>query len=153
VRPFLSFLLVVGLSRGTVADEPPKLSADEQGLLEQVNGRRRQVQLPPLAVHPALLKMAREHSAAMAGANRLGHDVGKPFTQRLEAAGYASDGAGENVGHGFRTTREAVEGWLRSPGHRANIESREYREIGLGVSTAGDGSRYWTLVFGTPRPR
>jgi uncharacterized protein YkwD len=43
---------------------------------------------------------------------------------------------GENLawGAGSRATpRETVQAWMRSPGHRQNILTRNFREIGVGV--------------------
>jgi uncharacterized protein YkwD len=40
----------------------------------------------------------------------------------------------------------AVEGWMNSPGHRANILRSEYRETGIGVWRIGNS--YWvTQIF------
>jgi uncharacterized protein YkwD len=41
----------------------------------------------------------------------------------------------------------AVEGWMSSPGHRANILSEEYSESGIGIAIDGRGAVYFTQVF------
>ena len=41
--------------------------------------------------------------------------------------------------------------WLNSPGHRENIESTKFNEIGVGLRQSDGGSRYWTQVFGMQR--
>ena len=38
---------------------------------------------------------------------------------------------GENIAMGQRTPREVVDGWMNSPGHRANILSSSFAEIGV----------------------
>jgi uncharacterized protein YkwD len=40
---------------------------------------------------------------------------------------------------------------MGSSGHRANILSTRYTEMGTGVATARDGTQYWAQVFGRPR--
>lgn len=50
---------------------------------------------------------------------------------------------------GYPTPEAVVAAWLNSPGHRANIHNCEARAIGLGVAESADGTRYWTLVFGS----
>ena len=43
---------------------------------------------------------------------------------------------GENLAWGterLATPRETVVAWMNSPGHRANILKRRFREIGIGV--------------------
>ncbi len=50
---------------------------------------------------------------------------------------------GENIAQGQLTPREAVEDWMNSPGHKANILHKEFNEIGIGLY--GD---YWVQNFG-----
>ncbi|WP_279581372.1 CAP domain-containing protein [Fodinicola feengrottensis] len=44
-----------------------------------------------------------------------------------------------------------MDGWMNSPGHRANILDGELTEIGVGLAAGGSYGTYWTQVFGTPR--
>jgi uncharacterized protein YkwD len=56
---------------------------------------------------------------------------------RIVAAGYPRNGVsvGENLAWGEETAgTPAVEGWMESPGHRANILRREFREVGIGLA-------------------
>ena len=46
---------------------------------------------------------------------------------------------------------EVVDGWMNSPGHRANILSPDVRQIGVGFVTGGEYGTMWVQVFGTPR--
>jgi len=56
--------------------------------------------------------------------------------------------AGENVAYGYPTGRSVVrDGWMKSPGHRANILSTSYRQMGIGARKA-DGVWYVAQVFG-----
>jgi len=51
-----------------------------------------------------------------------------------------------------RFAKAAVEGWLNSPGHRANILSPYFDRSGIGVAVTGSGMAYATQVFmGPPR--
>jgi len=56
-------------------------------------------------------------------------------------------GAAGNIAYGYRTPSAVVNGWLNSPGHRANIESASYKSIGVGA--AGTTTMYWAQNFGT----
>ncbi len=40
--------------------------------------------------------------------------------------------------------------WMNSPGHRANILTGRFTEIGIGPATSADGTRYWTMVLARP---
>ena len=51
---------------------------------------------------------------------------------------------------GHPTAESVVTAWLNSPGHRRNIENKNYDEIGLGLGQTDEGDRnYWCQVFGT----
>ena len=52
--------------------------------------------------------------------------------------------AGENIAYGYRTPAEVVEGWLNSPGHRANILTGSFTHIGVGYNENGN---YWVQLF------
>ena len=39
--------------------------------------------------------------------------------------------------------------WMNSPGHRANILSPEFNDIGVGVGLGGQWGRYWVQDFGS----
>ena len=58
----------------------------------------------------------------------------------------------ENVAAGQKTASDVVSSWLNSPGHRRNIENRNYVEIGLGLGETDEGLKiYWCQVFGKSR--
>ncbi|EFL37669.1 conserved hypothetical protein [Streptomyces griseoflavus Tu4000] len=41
-----------------------------------------------------------------------------------------------------------MEGWLNSPGHRANILKADFTHIGVGFAGGGRAGTYWTQLFG-----
>lgn len=111
---------------------------------------------PPLAWHAALAEAARAHSADMAALHYLDHKEkdGGMADGRAAAAGYKGMRVGENIAAGQATAEEAVQGWLESPGHCANIMREDFTEMGAAyaVNRARTPARiYWTEVLGTPR--
>jgi uncharacterized protein YkwD len=62
---------------------------------------------------------------------------------RMRAAGYKGSSYGENIAKGQRTCEEVMQGWMDSPGHRANILNPSFATIGIGI--AGD---CWVQDFG-----
>ena len=40
-----------------------------------------------------------------------------------------------------------MDSWMNSPGHKANILSKNFTEIGVGVAKNSDGTIYWTQQF------
>lgn len=53
---------------------------------------------------------------------------------------------GENIAYGQRSPEEVMNGWMNSPGHRANILSPNVEYIGIGVAQR-NGVYYWTQFF------
>jgi uncharacterized protein YkwD len=113
-----------------------------------VNEIRAERGLRVLGLERSLTGAAVFHSSDMnlfgyfAHLNLLGQDAG----DRARAAGYGGD-AGENLARYVGSAREAVEMWMDSPTHRANVLDARYRAIGVGI--AGD---YWAQTFGLLDP-
>ena len=128
----------------------------QRDLLAAVNQARTARHLAPLRLSKVLSRPARRHSAYLARTGRLDHSGadGRPFYVRLYAAGFSRRKAvGENLGMagGCSTDLSAkmVQMWLNSPGHRANLLSRAYRVVGIGVVAAADCSNtVYTTDFG-----
>jgi uncharacterized protein YkwD len=108
-------------------------------LINQERGRRG---LRRLSLNKRLSNAAEGHSRAMVRNNFFSHDSlsGADFIDRIRRAGYlhraGSWAVAENLawGSGSRSAPAAVvRSWMNSPGHRANILTGRYREIGIGV--------------------
>jgi uncharacterized protein YkwD len=124
-----------------------------------VNYERAVHRLPALRAHGALASAAASHSRDMAARNFFSHNSpgGTSMLSRIKAARYLRPntawGVGENLGWGTRemsTPAYVVSSWMRSPGHRANILKRSFREVGVGVAVSGDKVLY-TADFGFRR--
>jgi uncharacterized protein YkwD len=123
-------------------------TAVELETIDRANVERQSAQLAPLVADPLLTKAARQHSANMAKKNRLDHMLdNKGVGDRLRDVGFAWSVCGENIAWGQRTPAEAVDSWMKSPGHRANILGAAYSRIGVAVADGADGQKYWTMVL------
>ncbi|MDJ0464020.1 sigma-70 family RNA polymerase sigma factor [Streptomyces sp. H27-C3] len=89
------------------------------------------------------------HSEDMAARDYFDHTSpdGRDPGDRVTAAGYTWTTYGENIARGQKTPASVMQGWMDSPGHRANILNCSFKEIGLGVHDASGGP-WWTQVFG-----
>jgi uncharacterized protein YkwD len=65
----------------------------------------------------------------------------------MESFGVKFSAGGENIAYGQKTPQEVMNAWMNSPGHRANILSAVYNEMGVGVAKAANGTFYWTQQF------
>jgi uncharacterized protein YkwD len=125
------------------------LEAMEQSIHTQINQYRRSKGLPALTIDSRITQQARAHSQAMAnGKVPFSH---QGFDKRVQAIGRAISysSAAENVAQnqGFSNpARQSVQGWIKSPGHRKNIEG-SYNLTGIGVARSSDGTYYFTQIF------
>ncbi len=120
--------------------------AYEQEVVRLVNAQRAQNGLKPLAENWELSRVARYKSADMAGKRYFSHEsptYGSPY-QMMRNFGISFRSAGENIAYGQRTPAAVVGAWMNSSGHRANILSSSYTQIGVGYHEAGN---YWTQMF------
>ncbi|MEB3355325.1 MAG: CAP domain-containing protein [Synechococcales bacterium] len=127
-------------------------------ILELTNLRRSESGLNPLTLNPNLSNAAQIHSEDMAIADFFSHtgsNGSSPF-ERIAASGYDYGIAAENIAAGFSTPEGVVDGWMNSPGHRANILNPMLKEIGIGYYFLATDTgtvnyhHYWSQSFGTP---
>lgn len=108
----------------------------------------------PLTVSPHLTCAARAHSQDMSERGFFNHvnPDGEGPSDRIDETGYAWTAVGENIAGGPMTAADAVNGWLASDDHCANLMNPTYTEIGVGLyEGAGQYTFYWTQTFGTPK--
>jgi uncharacterized protein YkwD len=133
----------------TSAPAGPTGSTDPEvaSFVKLMNAHRRSLGLSPLAWDRRAAAVAREHSRDMFERDYFSHTSpnGRTMRDRLEAGGIKYSQAGENIAWGQETGRAVLTAWLRSPGHRRNIERRGYTRHG--VAKVG---LYWTHVFIRP---
>ncbi len=124
-------------------------------IVVRTNAERKKLGLPALARSAALMNAAQLQANQMATLNRMAHELpGAAYPSldaRLDAVGYHMRATGENVAEGYPSGEAVVAGWMTSPGHRANIVSTHFSEMGAGVATAKNGRRFYAQVFGFPR--
>lgn len=103
----------------------------------------------PLYFNLPLNEAARFHSQDMSDTGNFSHDSsdGTSFGERV-ARWYSEGGVGENIAFGYGSEWNAqMYGWMCSDGHRANIMSAGYQELGTGIV-----NDYYTQDFGGGAP-
>ena len=107
-----------------------------------LNRRRSAHGARKLRENQRLAKAARKHAADMVRRDYFAHTApgGVSFVDRIMKQDYVKKGQGwvlgENLAWGsyqLATPKSIVRSWMRSPGHRANILNKRFREIGIGV--------------------
>jgi len=135
-------------------------SAFELEVVRLVNVERANYNLPPLEICYTLMLAARFYAQTMANLNTtLGHTEG-PYGGSFGTADAFGDRMvswrGANGIAGFWTPESAVQGWMDSPGHRANILNTRATRMGTGFQLGGQWGVFGYQLFGggtaTPLP-
>jgi uncharacterized protein YkwD len=118
-----------------------KVTAEEaeRQMLALINRDRARAKVPPVTLDEKLAAVARAHTRDMIEHDFVGHVSPRTGTamDRVRRAGLKPTLVSENVGRGY-TAEEAQQGFMSSPGHRANIVDPRPRKVGVGI------------VFGAP---
>jgi cell division septation protein DedD len=117
-------------------------------LLTQTNQQRAAAGLPALTLDTRL-----NHSASLKAANMFEENYWAHVSPSgiqpwywFSQAGYSYTYAGENLAKDFDTTAGTVQGWMDSPGHRANILNVSYKNVGFAVQNGTLVGGQTTLV-------
>ena len=126
------------------------------------NTERKARGLRPLRINRRLNRAALSHSQAMVSRKFFAHDApgGGNVVTRARRAGYIPRSGrwtvGENLAFGsgpLGAPGKIMDAWMNSPGHRANVLTRAFKEVGIGIvlgaprNGLGGGVTY-TAVFG-----
>ena len=133
----LIFAFVCLFSNACLAQE--RIPDTEKLLFDSVNRERAAQELPLLKWDEGLARAARKHAELMAEQNLLLHRLPgeADLTARAREAGVSFSHITENIGmaayaDGFH------DGWMHSPGHRANILDAAIDSIGIAVVEGGE---------------
>ncbi|HKJ61883.1 MAG TPA: CAP domain-containing protein [Hyphomicrobiales bacterium] len=154
------FLAVCLLSRPVLAQET--VSQDLRELaLKLVNNERTSRQLNPLKLGPKLTEAAQSHADDMLRRKYYSHysPEGKSIGDRFKAAGgdpwlltaeniAKCEGCKPPIDEAY--VRQMHEGWMNSPGHRANILRKGLTEFGYGLVIGQGKILYAVQTFSGP---
>ena len=115
----IGLLALGGCASDTPIEQPsmyfnmaePGAKLDAQAAATMISLYRKNNGVGAVVIDPELMRVAEGQSQAMASRNKLDHDVKAPLPKRLQAAGYPSTLAVENVSAGYHTLAEAFSGW------------------------------------------
>lgn len=137
-------------------EDPVKIPALRQAIIDRVNDERALVGLAPLEQHSSLEASAQRYANDMAANDFFGHisPQGQTLRQRIDASGYYQSATkpclcverfllGENLARGQRTVNEVIDAWMRSASHRQAILTPDFTHVGIGID-----SGIWVQHFG-----
>ncbi len=109
----------------------------------------------PLTWDRQLQQAAQRHADDMSSHGYLAHigTDGSAPADRVTDAGYRWMTVAENVAAGYDSLEDAMNGWIESPGHCANLMNPNLKHYGVACSSNPDSPLgvYWTQVFAGPR--
>lgn len=161
--PYAALLAPSGTC-GPAADQLNIAPAAAQTAMQCLtNYARAQEHLPPLDLAASLNAAGQAKLAADLSCGEFSHTpCGQPFDRVFAAfvQGASSYRIGENIAWGtggFGTPRSTMNGWLHSDGHRANILTAAYTELGVGYLSGQSfqgysGATLWSQEFGVRSP-
>jgi len=130
-------------------------AVDAAAAASMISGYRSNNGLPPVAVDPELMRLAAEQARNMAAHDKMAHDIGRPFQDRIRNSIFRGGVAVENISAGYHTLAEAFSGWRDSPPHRANMLNKSVTRIGIAAAYAPNSKYklFWALILAGPGPR
>ena len=155
--PLVALLAVLTLTSCTTDNIDDKADAMELSLqeiqaktieveiLDLINDHRLSLGLDPLADMPVVKSVAYSHTDYMVDNDAVSHDN---FFRR---SNYLKSNAGakkvsENVAYGYSSAESVVKAWIKSEGHKANIEG-DYTNFDISAERNEDGRYYYTNIF------
>ena len=135
---------------------PADLGALARRAVDLANQERVKAGLNPLRWNDQLAASANVYAREMATKTFFSHtgQDGSTPTERARRAQYPAYGwgglyVGENLARGYNSAESVHQAWMASEGHRQNLLLPKYREIGIGLAVAADGTLYWAQEFGS----
>ncbi len=138
------------LSTVTANAQSPNMLED---LAARINRERTTRGMVPLALNANLTAAAQAHASDIARTGKLSHtgSDGSTVFQRVARTGFGAYSWGRRLGENwawYHSTEIAMQKWMASQPHRANILHALYREFGIGIAPNPAGGYVFVIVFG-----
>lgn len=118
----------------------------EYQILSLVNEHRSSLGLESLKTLNLVSNEAIGHTDYMIDLGQVSHDNFDSRYQKLVKSVSATKMA-ENVAYGFGSAEAVVNAWIKSDGHRRNIESDQFTDFGISTKQDENGRNYFTHIF------
>lgn len=136
-----------GTSSGGTS-QTTSMNSDELEVFNLINKQRANNGLPNLKVDSEVQRVARIKAQDMVNNNYFAHEsptYGTPFNM-LKSFKISYKTAGENIA-GNSSNQGAVNAWMNSSGHKANILNSSYNYTGIGVVSSKKYGKIYVQMF------
>ncbi|AXP82615.1 hypothetical protein CJ739_3553 [Mariniflexile rhizosphaerae] len=123
----------------------PETKTIEVEILELINNHRLSMGLTALSDMTVVKSVAFTHTDYMVDNNEVSHANFYKRSDYLKANAGATK-VSENVAYGYSSAESVVRAWLKSDGHRANIEG-DFTNFDLAAEQNAEGKWYYTNIF------
>lgn len=133
---------------GTTQTNTSSLTVDEKEVFNLINEQRINNGLVALKVDNEVQRVARIKAQDMVNNNYFSHTsptYGSPFDM-LKSFKVSYNTAGENIA-GNSNNNAAVNAWMNSPGHKANILNASFNYTGIGVINGSKYGKIYVQMF------
>ena len=128
--------------------ETSNMNSDEKEVFDLINKQRTNNGLQPLKEDAEVQKVARIKAQDMVDNNYFSHTsptYGSPFDM-LKSFKISYNSAGENIA-GNSSNSGAVNAWMNSSGHKANILNSSFNYTGIGVVSSPKYGKIYVQMF------
>lgn len=135
-------------SSGGTNNQNSTVTSDEQEVFNLINSERKKNGLAELKIDNELQRVAKIKAEDMVKNNYFSHQsptYGSPFDM-LNSFKVSYKTAGENIA-GNSSNSGAVNAWMNSAGHRANILNNSYNYTGIGVVSGSKYGKIYVQMF------
>ncbi len=139
----------IGTKTGYIMAKHVTFTAPASGVLSETNKERQAAGLTTLAASSEANRVAQVRADEMARTGQFSHQLrenGSPG-DTLDAYNVSYRGWGENIYMGSSDPGQAVDAWMNSSGHRANILNGRFTHLGVGTAKNAQGSTIHVQVF------
>ncbi len=117
----------------------------ELEILNLINKHRESKGLNTLNNMPIIKSVAYSHTDYMADKDVVSHDNFFIRSNYLKS-NIGAKQVSENVAYGYTSAESVVNAWIRSEGHKANLEG-DYTNFDISAEKSLDGNWYYTNIF------
>lgn len=135
-------------STNNIGSNDTKLTTDELDVFNLINKQRTNNGLLPLKIDSEVQNVARVKAQDMIDNNYFSHNspiYGSPFDM-LKSYKVSYKTAGENIA-GNSSNTAAVNAWMNSSGHKANILNSSFNYTGIGVIKGSKYGKIYVQIF------
>lgn len=123
----------------------PPTKQIETEVLELINNHRLTLGLNPLGNLEIVKSIAYSHTDYMVDKNEVSHDNFYTRSTYLKE-NVGAKKVSENVAYGYSSAESVVRAWIKSDGHRANIEG-DFSNFNISAEKNDEGKWFYTNIF------